>query len=160
MDMAQRTRSSSSPRATASYLIQLRPYLSEASGARQAMIRSLTSLADDIRRGGIFVPERANVIGRERIATFFEVRDRVAELTVPPSCEACHLTLGRWLDRLIDCCEMVQLVGRTGDVTYLHQAQALLMEAREYARGFNDEYGRIVQKLRSAVDRAAFVSLG
>ena len=159
MDMAQRPRTQSSPRAVASYLIQLRPYLSEASGARQAMIRSLTGLADDIRRGGPFVPERAHVIGRERIVTFFTVRDKIAQLTVPPACESCHLTLGRWLDRLIDCCEVVSIVGRTGDVTYLHQAQALLLEAREYARGFNDEYGRIVQELRNSVDQVTYQSL-
>jgi hypothetical protein len=143
-----------SPRLAAAYLIALRPILGNASGGRRALVRSLTSLADDVRQGGSMVAERAGAIGTERIATFHEVRTQLDRLTPPPACETCHLTLGRWINRLVDCCELLHSIGQTGDVAPLGQAQGLIAEAREYARGFNREHAALVAELRELLDDA------
>jgi hypothetical protein len=145
-------RRADTPRAAADYLMRLRPVLEHAAGARQALGRSLTSLADDFRREGPMVAERAGAIGAERIETFRALRTQLDGLQPPPACEACQLTLGRWLNRLIDCCDLLNSIGMTRDLTRLHQARALIAEAREYARGFNEEHDRLVDELRDLVD--------
>ena len=154
MDAAEHAADANSPGAAAAYLVRLRPVLGEATGARRALVRSLTGLADDVRRGGPMVAERAGAIGSERIATFRDLRAQLDGLTPPTACEACHLTLGRWINRLIDCCELLHSVGATGDVAPLSRAQALIGEAREYARGFNAEHAQLVGELRDLVDAA------
>jgi hypothetical protein len=143
-----------SPRAAADYLVRLRPVLGDATGARRALVTSLTSLAEDVRRGGAMVAERAGAIGSERIVTFHDLRARLDGLAPPPACEACHLTLGRWMNRLVDCCELLHTIGTTGDVAPLDRVQALLAEAREYARGFNTLHAALVGELRDLVDAA------
>jgi hypothetical protein len=143
-----------SPRAAAAYLISLRPVLGDATGARRALVHSLTALADDVRRGGAMVPERAAAIAGERLESFRDLRARLDALVAPPACAACHLTLGRWLNRLIDCCEVLHTVGLTGDVAQLSQVHALIADAREYARGFNGEHARLVEELRDLLDAA------
>jgi hypothetical protein len=132
----------------------LRPVLAEATGARRALIHSLTALADDVRRAGPMVAERAGAIGRERMATFLNLRALLYSLAPPPACTTCHLTLNRWLDRLIDCCEILLAIGVTGDAAPLRRVQPLLAEAREYARGFNAEHASLVGELRDLVDAA------
>jgi hypothetical protein len=153
-DAAEHHVDAGSPRAAADYLVQLRPILGDATGARRALVLSLTSLAEDVRRAGPMVAEVAGAIGGERIVTFHELRDRLDAMAPPPACETCHLTLGRWINRLIDCCELLQTIGTTGDLVPLNRVQALLAEAREYARGFNAEHGRLVDELRELVDAA------
>jgi hypothetical protein len=153
-DARQRQTDPDSPRLAAEYLVALRPILGDATGSRRALVRSLTSLADDVRRGGSMVAERAGAIGTERIVTFREVRTQLDRLTPPPACEACHLTFGRWISRLIDCCELLHSIGTTGDVAPLSQAQDLIAEAREYARGFNREHASLVAELRELLDDA------
>jgi hypothetical protein len=143
-----------SPRAAAAYLVRLRPILGDATGVRRALVRSLRELGDDVRRGGPMVAERSAAIGNERIGVFRALREQVHGLAPPPSCEAAHMTLGRWLGRLIDCCEVLRTVGTTGDVTELGRALTLLDEAREYARGFNVEHAALVGELRELVDEA------
>ena len=143
-----------SPRAAAAYLILLRPILGDATGVRRALVRSLRELGDDVRRGGLMVAERAGAIGNERVGVFRALRDQLGRVPPPPSCEAAHLTLGRWLDRLIDCCEVLRTVGTTGDVAQLSKAQALMAESREYARGFNDEHAALVGEIRDLIDDA------
>lgn len=143
-----------SPRAAAAYLIRLRPIVGDATGVRRALAHSLRELADDVRRGGPMVAERAGAIGNERIGVFHALRDQLDQVTPPPSCEAAHMTLGRWLNRLIDCCDVLRTVGTTGDVAQLGRAQSLLAEAREYARGFNDEHAALVGEIRDLVDDA------
>jgi hypothetical protein len=66
-----------------------------------------------------------------------------------------RLTLGRWFDRLIDCCEVLRSVGTTGDAGRLVRAESLLAEAGEYARGFNAEHAGLVGELRELVGAAA-----
>jgi hypothetical protein len=143
-----------SPRAAATYLVRLRPILGDATGVRRALVRSLRELGDDVRRGGPMVVERAAAIGNERIGVFRALRDQVQNLAPPPSCENAHLTLGRWLGRLIDCCEVLRTVGTTGDVAELGRALTLLDESREYARGFNVEHAALVGEIRDLVDDA------
>jgi hypothetical protein len=143
-----------SPRAAAAYLVRLRPILGDATGVRRALLRSMRELGDEVRRGGPMVAERATAIGNERIGVFHALRDQLALIVPPPSCEPAHMTLGRWLDRLIDCCEVLRTVGATGDLAQLHRAQSLLAESREYARGFNDEHTALVGEIRDLVDDA------
>jgi hypothetical protein len=154
VDSAQLPADHDSPGAAGAYLVRLRPVLGDATGARRALVHSLTDLAVDVRRGGPMVAERAGAIGSERIATFRDLRARLDGLAPPPACEACHLTLGRWINCPIDCCELLRSVGATGDVAPLSRAQALIAEAREYARAFNAEHARLVGELRDLVDAA------
>lgn len=154
LDAADHPADVASPRAAADYLVKLRPILGEATGARRALVLSLTSLAEDVRRSGAMVTERAGAIGAERIVTFHDLRARLDGMAPPPACETCHLTLGRWLNRLVDCCDLLRTIGATGDPLPLNRVQALLAEAREYARGFNAEHGRLVDELRDLVDAA------
>lgn len=154
VDSPQPSPNVDSPRAAADYLVLLRPILGDATGARRALVHSLTSLADDVRRGGPMVAGRAGAIGTERLTTFHAVRAQLDALAPPPACESCHLTLGRWLNRLIDCCELLSSIGTTGDVARLSEAQTLIADAREYARGFNAEHARLVGELRDLVDAA------
>jgi hypothetical protein len=154
VDLDQHPTGGDSPRAAAEYLVRLRPVLAEATGARRALVASLTSLAADVRRGGPMVAERAGAIGTERIVSFQELRTQMEGLAPTPACEACHLTLGRWMNRLIDCCDLLRSIGTTGDVASLSRAQGLLTDAREYARGFNSIHGALVSELRDLVDAA------
>lgn len=154
MDLLEPAVDPASPRAAATYLVSLRPILGDATGVRRALARSLRDLGDDVRRGGPMVPERASAIGTERIGVFRALREQLARLAPPPSCEAAHMTLGRWLDRLIDCCEVLRTIGTTGEVAQLRRAQSLLAAAREYARGFNDEHAALVGEIRDLVDEA------
>ena len=155
MDTFARPAHPASPRAAAAYLVGLRPVLADATAGRRALVRSLRGLGDDVRRGGPMVAARAGAVGAERIRTFRALRDRLDGAAAPPSCGACRLTLGRWFDRLIDCCEVLRSVGTTGDAGRLGRAESLLAEAGEYARGFNAEHAALVGELRELVDAAA-----
>src|SRR6185436_9775033 len=97
-----------------------------------------------VGRGGPMGVERAAASGNERIGVFRALRDQVHAIVPPPTCEVAHLTLGRWLGRLLDCCEVLLTVGTTGDVTELGRALTLLDESREYARGFNVKHAALV----------------
>ncbi|TAK24412.1 MAG: hypothetical protein EPO26_06200 [Chloroflexota bacterium] len=154
MDSDERAIDPGSPRAAAEYLIRLRPIVGDATGVRRALLHSFRELADDVRRGGPMIAERAAAIGAERIGVFRALRDQLDGLATPSSCSAAHMTLGRWLNRLIDCCEVLRTVGTTGDVAELGRARSLLAEAQEYARGFNDEHTALVDEIRDLVDDA------
>src|SRR5205814_3382213 len=103
---------------------------------------------------GPMVAERAGAIGSERARTFHDLSTRLDALPPPPPCDGCHLTLGRWLHRLADCCDVLTSIGTTGDTAQLRRVEALLAEAREYARGFNAEHARLMAELRHLVDAA------
>ena len=152
--MTEHVSDPASPRAAADYLVALRPLLGEATAARRALVTSIGALAEDVRRSGPMVAERAAAIGSERLETFHDLVGRLDSMAPPPSCHACHLTLGRWLHRLADCCDVLISVGNTGDVAQLRRAEALLAESREYARGFNAEHARLMAELRDLVDAA------
>jgi hypothetical protein len=54
----------------------------------------------------------------------------------------------------MDCCAVLRAVGTTGDVGLLADAVALVVQAQEYARGFNAEHAALVDELRDLVDDA------
>lgn len=154
MDVVESIADPASPRAAAEYLVRLRPILADATGVRRALVTSLRDLGDDVRRRGTMVAETALAIGNERLGVFHALREQLSSVAPPPSCEDAHMTLGRWLDRMIDCCEVLRTIGTTSDFAQLSRVEALMIEAREYARGFNDEHAALVGEIRELVDEA------
>jgi hypothetical protein len=141
-----------SPRAAAEHLLRLRTLAATGTAARRAWVRSLREVADDVRRAAPLVRTRADVASRDRTRVFADLRNQLAESSVPASCQGCHLTLGRWFDRMIDSCEGVAAFAADGDAAHLQQAQAALNVANEYARGFNEQYAALVQELHALMD--------
>lgn len=148
-----------SPRAAAEYLVRLRPLAAAATAARRAWVRSLREIADDLRRDAPLVRARAEVASRGRLRIFKELRAQLDELAPPATCQGCHLTLGRWFDRMIDSCEATGAFGAGGDATRLHEARAALTAANEYARGFNTDFAALVGRVREVTDAAVAARL-
>ena len=159
MDPAEIAPDPASPRAAAEYLLRLRPLTATATAARRAWVRAFRELADDVRREAPLVRRRAGMASRGRLGIFKQLRNQLDELAPPPSCQGCHLTLGRWFDRMIDSCEAAAAYAAGEDVARLHQAQAALASANEYARGFNADYTSLLAALHDIVAEAASTRL-
>jgi hypothetical protein len=141
-----------SPRAVAAYLVGLRPALSGALLARQEWVRRMGALMEDARRGNpATVASGAGRLGAEFGGRFRESLAVLARLTPPPSCVEAHREATRWLDRLVEGCDVLVKVGRTGVMGELRHAQELFAESRAHAREFNIEHNRLVSDLRARV---------
>jgi hypothetical protein len=141
-----------SPRAVAAYLVALRPALGGALIARQEWVRRMGVLMEDARRGNpATVANGAGRLGAEFGGRFRDSLAAIARLTPPPSCAIAHREATRWLDRLVEGCDVLVRVGRTGTMTELRRAQDLFADSRAHARGFNVEHTRLVVELRARV---------
>jgi hypothetical protein len=110
---------------------------------------------EDARRGHRATVEHAAArIGRERMAQFQECRNRLARLWPPSGCTACHSAACAWLDELIAVCQLLQDVGRSGDLVRLRHVDDILGESRVHARRFNAEYASLSVQLRTIVEQA------
>ncbi|HEV8638957.1 MAG TPA: hypothetical protein VG370_32515 [Chloroflexota bacterium] len=145
-----------SPRAAAVYLLALRPMLGTISGGRRALVRSLRDLAEDARRGGPLVRERALTIGNERLAFFQEARRQFEAIAPPPPGRAIHAGLAQWFDRMMAACNGVVTFGITGQVADLRRAGRYLEEAATHAHEFNEEHRRLVALMRGLVEDRRF----
>lgn len=145
----------SSPRATAAYLIQLREPLARASRQRGEWVQRIGRLMDEARHGNpLSIAQSAGAIGREHGAKFREVRSQIAGMRVPPRCMSLQGALQRWLDKLIEACDLLVSVAHTGRVGYLRKTHQLFVEGRHHAQQFNSEYCRLVEDLRARVAAA------
>ena len=150
---------SGSPRAVAQYLISLRGVLVGAVRTRQEWVRRIGVLVEDARRGTpAMVAASAGVIGREFGSRFREARVEAGRLTPPPTCVECHRAVGSWIDRMISASEILESVGRTGDLKELKGAQELFVESRHHARAFNAAYYAALNGLRGEIAAAATVA--
>jgi hypothetical protein len=145
-----------SPRAAAGYLLALRPMLGTISGGRRALVRSLRDLAEDARRGGPLLLERARTIGNERLAFFAEARRQFEATAPPPPGRAIHAALAQWFDRMMAACNGVITFGITGQISDLRRAQRYLEEAADFAHTFNEEHRRLVALMRGLVEDRRF----
>jgi hypothetical protein len=143
---------SPTPRAVAAYLVDLRGPLGEATQYRQAWVQRIGLLMEDARGGHpLTITQTAGQIGREHGANFRRVRDGFAGLRPPSSCMAVHGAFGRWLDKLIEACDLLTSVARTGDIQRLRETEGLFSEGRRHAHVFNEEYARVADNLRQRV---------
>jgi hypothetical protein len=141
-----------SPRAIAAYLVALRPALGGALLARQEWVRRMGALMEDARRGNpATVASGAGRLGAEFGGRFRESLVMLGRLAPPPACATAHREATRWLDSLVEGCDVLVRVGRTGALTELRRAQELFAESRAHARGFNVEHTRLVVELRARV---------
>jgi hypothetical protein len=142
----------SSPRAIAAYLVALRPTLAASLLARQEWVRRMGVLMEDARRGNAAtVAAGAGRLGGEFGARFRDGVAALSRLTPPPACAVCHRESMRWLERLVEGCDVLVRVGRTGALVELRRAQELFAESRGHARAFNIEHARVVGDLRARV---------
>ena len=141
-----------STREVASYLLALRPIVSDALRARHTWLLQLTHLMDSARHGnGAVVAQSAGRVGREHVEPFRDARARAGRLRAPQDCAGCQEAIQNWLDRLVSVCEVLVAVGAAGDLRRMHETQDQLAEARGFARRFNAEYQRLVTDLRARV---------
>jgi hypothetical protein len=145
----------SGAKATAAYLLAVRPVLHQAIVGREAWVRSIGVLMEDARKDHRAVVMRdAARIARERLAQFRECRERLAGLWPPSGCVPCHGWASSWLDELIAVCQLLEDIGRTGDLARLRHVDNMLSESRIDARRFNAEYARLSDELRTVVAEA------
>jgi hypothetical protein len=141
-----------SPRAVALYLVGLRPALGSALLARQEWVRRMGVLMEDARRGNTsVVANGAGRLGAEFGSRFRDSLAALSGLTPPPSCAQCHRDATQWLARLVEGCDVLVRVGRTGTLIELRRAQELFAESRDHARAFNAEHARIMSELHARV---------
>jgi hypothetical protein len=139
----------------AQYLLAVRPVLAHAIAGREAWVRSIGVLMEDARKGHRMVVTRDAVrVGRERLRQFEECRERLAGLWPPAACITCHRAATAWLDQLIAVCQLLEEVGRSGDLSRLRYVDDMLCESRTNARKFNTEYARLSDQLRLLVAAA------
>jgi hypothetical protein len=155
IDVAQRQDRRASPRAIAVYLLDARAVLVVALEARQHWIRRLGELIEDAHRGNAgAVATGARRLGEEFGPRFRESRAVLGRSVPPPPCAACHRQLIGWLDALSEGCDVLREVGQSGTLRDLRRAQAAFGVSRRHARGFNQEYARLVVDLRRRVTEA------
>ena len=148
-----------SPRAVAQYLSALRVVLVAAVGTRQEWVRRIGTLMEDARKGTkALVATSAGGIGRDFGVRFREARAELGRLTPTPSCVECHRSVASWIDQMIAASEVLELVGRTGDVKELRGAQERFAESRYHARAFNASYVAALSSLRQDVAAAGIVA--
>jgi hypothetical protein len=151
----------SSPQRIASYLIALRPILGHAMQGWDTWTRRIGVLMEDVRHGSpSLVAFGAGRIGREQAATFRAARSQLERLQPPPSCELCQHALTRWLDSLIEACEILMAVGASGDPRRIREVRDHLAAGRVHARSFNGEYARLAEELRERVAAARSAPTG
>ena len=139
----------------AEYLLAVRPVLQHAIAGREAWVRSIGVLMEDARKGNRAVVMRdAERIGRERLNQFRDCRYRLSRLWPPTGCTTCHAAASAWLDQLIAVCQLLEDVGRSGDLLRLRHVDDVLGESRVQARRFNTEYARLSEQLRLIVAAA------
>jgi hypothetical protein len=139
-------------RAVAAYLVALRPILGHATQTRQSWVKKIGLLMADTRLGNPqLIAQQAGQIGRENGASFQDAQRALERLKPPMECSECHVTLSNWLAKLVQSCDVLVEIGRTGDLKRMKETQRLLTEGRGYAQAFNDEYARLCQVLREHV---------
>jgi hypothetical protein len=140
------------PRDVAGYLVELRGPLAEATHHRKMWVQRIGALMEDARDGHpLTITQSAGQIGREYSASFRRIRESYERLRPPPTCISVHGAFGRWLDKLIEACDLLLSVARTGDIQRLRETQGLFSEGRRHAHVFNEEYARLVDNLRQRV---------
>jgi hypothetical protein len=151
-ELAQRQSHRASPRAIAVYLLDARGVLIVALEARQLWIHRLGLLIEDAHRGNqVAITTGARRLGEEFGPRFRESRAALARSAPPRPAAACHMQLIGWLDALIEGCDILREVGQSGTLRDLRRAQAAFGVSRRHARGFNQEYARLVADLRRRV---------
>jgi len=131
------------PRAVATYLLELRGPLAEATHHRQLWVQRIGSVMEDARQGNpLTITQSAGQIGREHGANFRRVRASLDQLSPPPSCVGVHGALRRWLANLIESCDLLVSVAREGDIRRLAETESLFSDGRRHAHTFNQEYAR------------------
>ena len=142
----------SQARAVAAYLVGLRPILTSATHARQAWVKRIGLLMADTSRGNPqLIAQQAGQIGRDHGAAFRDAQRALDRLKPPIECSACHGSLVAWIEKLVQSCDVLTDIGRTGELRRMRETQSLLAEGRRYAQAFNDEYARLCQVLRDHV---------
>ena len=153
---APRPASSGSPRATAAYLHDLRPLLASAADLRRSFVQEIGGLMDESGRSSrLVIAQVAGRAGRDHAGYFRKLKAQVDALIPPATCLACHVAVQRWLERHVDASQVMIEVGRSGNLTRMHETQRLLAEARDFARQLNAEYSRLVEELRQRVKAAS-----
>ena len=145
----------SSPQRIARYLVSVRPILGRAMQGWDTWVRRIGVLMEDVRHGNPgLVAHGAGRIGREQAAIFRDARSQLERVEPPPACAACQKALVRWLDSLIDACEVLIVVGASGDPARIRETGEHLAAGRVQARSFNAEYARLAADLRERVAAA------
>lgn len=149
--VAERNGLVSSPRAVATFLTSMKPYLNEVTRSRAQWIRDIGVLLEDARRQhASVVAQGATRVGRAQVVIFREAHTRIAAIGAPADCEVIHRAVLTWLDKQMAACDVMVDVGLRGDLPRLREVQGLLAEGRFHAQKFNDEFVRLVALVRAA----------
>lgn len=125
------------PRVMAAYLFDLRSPLAEATHHRKLWVQKIGVLTEDARRSHpLVITQTAGQIGREHGAHFRRIRGQVDRLQPPPVCASLYRALDRWLEQLVEACDLLVSVARTGDFRRLRETQGLFSEGRRHAHAF------------------------
>ncbi len=145
-----RPESRAEARAVAAYLKTLRALVNEASASRATWIRQLGALLTEVRAGTDpeALAREAGRIGLEQSVVFREFKRRLEKLDAPLLCNDIHLLASSWLDKQMAACEVMEEIGRTGDLASLRETQGLLAEGRNDSRRFSAAYAEMVAWLR------------
>ena len=136
--------------------------LAEACGQRNEWVRQIGLLIEQARSGNVVrIAQGAGQLGRDFGERFRHSRSRLELLRPPPECDVCQAAVRAWAEALLQSCDALAEVGRSGQLGGLRIAQERLAEARIQARRFNDEYARLAGELkrRVATARRAVVPL-
>jgi hypothetical protein len=143
----------SSARATARYLLGLRPVLGQARAARERWVGGLGPLIEAARAGDALRAAReAGGLGRELGELCGQARARIDRLSPPTGCERCHAAARAWAQSLLASGEALAAVG--GRLDGLRLAEAYLAEAAVQAGRFNAEHARLTSSLRAHLQPA------
>ena len=144
------------PRAVAEYLRTVKDQVRAAAEVRQRWIREIGRLIEDARHANRrAVAQAAGGIGRAYLPAFQEAQAGVGRLNPPSDCLICHRAVLAWLDAQVGSCEVMIDAGVDEDVGRLRDAQRRLADGRLHAHVFNDEYTRLVGRLRQLAEAAS-----
>jgi cell division septum initiation protein DivIVA len=139
----------STPIAVACYLRELRPAIERLTEGRQAFIRRIGTLMEQVRQGDADgFAEEADHVGRDAASQFRFARGRLETLPVPGVCQACHEAVLSWIDMLVAAADVLAESGQSNDRSRLREVQSLLAESRMFSNRFRAQYEALVERLR------------
>jgi len=141
------------PRNVAGYLRAVRELMTEATTVRRSWIRQVGMLILDARtKPAEMVAPGAGRCGADQRELFAGIQVRLAQVAVPRPCEPCQDAFAAWLQKQLGACDLLEEVGRTGDVTTLRAVQRLLAESRGDTAAFNATYNALLISLKSQIE--------
>jgi hypothetical protein len=142
------------PRNISTYLQAVRELMSEASILRRSWIRQVGVLILDARsKPPEMVAPTAAYCGTQQRELFTGIRVQVGQVAVPTGCDVCQDAFISWLDKQLHACNLLEEIGRTGDLATLRTVQGVVADGRADTAAFTNAYTLLVNGLRQQVEQ-------